>query len=98
MIVGESMALGDLNLTRTSCLECVEKHLGAAWVLLGEVRNGYPYRLLAVGHLHEAEDESQTFPELNRTIRESRKAFQTKGILPDWARLAGLLKQAGAAS
>ena len=29
--------------TRPSCLECVEKHLGAAWVLLAEHRDGYPH-------------------------------------------------------
>lgn len=49
----------ELPVTRPSCLECVEKHLGAAWVLLAEYRDGYPHRLRAIGHLHEAEDESQ---------------------------------------
>lgn len=48
--------------TRTSCLECIEKHLGAAYVLLTETRDGYAHRLRAIGHLHEAEDESQEFP------------------------------------
>ncbi|MDD3588113.1 MAG: hypothetical protein PHQ75_13100 [Thermoguttaceae bacterium] len=42
---------------RSSCLECVEKHLGAAAVLLSEIHNGYSYRFFLIGHLHEAEEE-----------------------------------------
>jgi len=45
-------------ITRPSCLECVEKHLGAAYVLVTESREGYAHRLRAIGHLFEAEDES----------------------------------------
>ena len=41
--------------TRPSCIDCVEKHLGAALVLLTETREGYAYRLRAIGHLFEAE-------------------------------------------
>lgn len=70
---------------RPSCLECAEKHLGAAYVLLAETRDGYAYRLRAVGHLFEAEDESQAWPELHDAIRESRVAFQATGQVPDWA-------------
>ncbi len=33
----------DIPVTRTSCLECVEKHVGAAYVLLTETREGYAY-------------------------------------------------------
>lgn len=74
--------------TRPSCLECVEKHLGAAWVLLAEFRDGYPHRLRAIGHLHEAEDESQAWPQLHNAIREARKAFQREGRMPDFMALA----------
>ena len=64
--------------TRPSCLECVEKHLGAAWVLLAETRDGYPHRLRAIGHLHEAEDESQQWPELhNASARPARRTSAT---------------------
>lgn len=66
--------------TRPSCLACVEKHLGAALVLLTETRVGYAYRLRAIGHLFEAEDESQEWPDL----RAARKAYQAEGALPDW--------------
>lgn len=80
--------------TRPSCLECVEKHLGAAWVLITEHHNGYPHRLLAIGHLHEAEEESQAWPELHAAIRDARKAYQQTGAVPDFEPLAGLLQTA----
>ena len=73
--------------TRASCLECVEEHLGAAYVLLTETRDGYAHRLRAIGHLHEAEDESQEWPELHAAIRAARKAYQTDGTMPDWEAL-----------
>jgi len=77
--------------TRPSCMECVTKHIGAAWVLILEHQNGYPHRLLAIGHLHEAEEESQAWPELHGTIREARKAYQRTGEVPDFERLASLV-------
>jgi len=70
--------------TRPSCLHCVEKHLGAAWVLIAEHQNGYPHRLLAIGHLHEAEEESQAWPKLHTAIREARRAYQQSGQAPDF--------------
>ena len=93
--LADKLRLGPLarlkQVTRPSCLECVEKHLGAAWVLIAEHQNGYPYRLLAIGHLHEAEEESQAWPELNVAIREARKAYQQTGQVPDFERLADLV-------
>ncbi len=74
--------------TRASCAQCIEKHLGAAYVLLTETREGYAHRLRAIGHLHEAEDESQEFGNLHTAIRAARKAFQTDGTMPDWEALA----------
>jgi len=74
--------------TRASCLECIEKHLGATYVLLTETRDGYAHRLRAIGHLHEAEDESQEFVDLHAAIRSARKAYQTDGTMPDWEALA----------
>ncbi len=79
--------------TRPSCLECVEKHLGAAAVLLAEVRDGYAHRLLVIGHLHEAEDESQDWPALHDAIRDGRKAWQADGESPDWNRLGELVEE-----
>jgi hypothetical protein len=73
---------------RPSCIMCTEKHLGAAYVLLTETRHGYAHRLRAIGHLHEAEDESQAWPELHNAIREARKAYQAAGTMPDWDALA----------
>ena len=82
--------------TRASCLECIEKHLGAAYVLLTETRDGYAHRLRAIGHLHEAEDESQEWPDLHMAIREARKAYQADGTLPDWEALAQGVAQTAA--
>lgn len=76
---------------RKSCMECVEKHLGAAAVLIGEVADGYDeHRLRAIGHLHEAADESREWPELHEAIRAARRTYQIKGIQPDFSELAAL--------
>ncbi|MBP8954792.1 MAG: hypothetical protein KBI47_20550 [Armatimonadetes bacterium] len=72
-------------------------HLGAAYVLLAETLDGYAHRLRAIGHLHEAEDESQEWPELHAAIREARKAYQTDGTMPDWESLAGAMARTAAA-
>lgn len=43
---------------RNPCPKCVEKHLAQAVILMQEAENGYPeHKLLAVGHLAEAEAE-----------------------------------------
>jgi hypothetical protein len=83
-----AVAIRVAPVTRPSCLECVEKHMGAAWVLLAEHRDGYPHRLHAVGHLHEAEDESQEWTELHVAIREARKAYQRQEIMSDFNGIA----------
>jgi hypothetical protein len=80
--------------TRASCMECIEKHIGAAMVLLSETKNGYPHYLLAVGHLHEAEEEGQAWPELSATIRAARKELQTSGTVPEWEAIMVPLEQA----
>jgi len=53
-----------------------------------EALDGYAHRLRAIGHLHEAEDESQQWPDLHAAIRAARKAYQTAGTMPDWKTLA----------
>ena len=80
-------------ITRPACLECVEKRLGAAWVLLGEQRDGCATRLRAIGHLFEAEDESQEWPDLHAAIRAARKAYQADGTMPDWPAFEALIGQ-----
>jgi hypothetical protein len=72
------------NPARPSCLECVEKHLGAAFVIASEIHDGYAYHLRFIGHLYEAEDESQEFLKLHEMIRSARKSYQREGIIPDW--------------
>ena len=90
---------------RPSCIECCEKHLGAAYVLLAELndlpdaRRAEPpnlsRRLRAIGHLFEAEDESQEWPEFHAAIREGRKAYQGTGKLPDFEAMAAILASIG---
>ena len=46
-----------------------------------------------VGHLFEAEDESQESPNLRAAIRAARKAYQSDGTMPDWAALEALIGQ-----
>lgn len=79
--------------TRPSCLECVEKHLGAVYVLLAETADGYAHRLRAIGHFHEAEDESQAWPALHTAIRSARKVYQTDGRMPEWEALGKLVQE-----
>ena len=86
---------GTNDLSRPSCLECIEKHLGAAMVLLAEIHDGYAYRLQFIGHLHEAEDESQEWPQLHDLIRQARKTYQQQGVAPDWELLARTMTEAG---
>jgi len=87
----KSPPTGQLPTTRPSCLKCVEKHLGAAWVLITEHQNGYPHRLLAIGHLHEAEEESHAWPALHATIRNARRRYQQLGATPDFKRITEFL-------
>jgi hypothetical protein len=56
------------------------------------VTASYPIRVRAVGHLHEAEDDSQAWPELHDAIRAARKAYQRSGAPPDFAALGSNTK------
>ena len=44
-------------------------------------------RLRAIGHLFEAEDESQKWSALHAAICEARKGYQADGTMPDWEAL-----------
>jgi len=50
-------------------------------------------RFRAIGHMYEAEDESQQWPDLHTAIRQARKAYQIEGTMPDWASLESLIGQ-----
>jgi len=78
-------------ISRPGCLECVEKHIGAAMVILSEIHAGYAYHLRLIGHLHEAEEESQEWDSLFRLIRKARKRYQTDNIVPGWDIIANEL-------
>ena len=68
---------------RPPCLDCVRKHLAQAIVLLQESVQGYPdHRWLAVGHLAEAEAESQgASEEMADLLRDIRKRMEEE---PEW--------------
>ena len=59
-------------------------------------RQGFSPRLRAIGHLFEAGDESQEWPDLHAAIRAARRAFQQTGRMPDFAALAEAARQAAA--
>ena len=65
---------------------------GVAWVLLAEHRDGYAQRLRAIGHLFEAEDESQAWRDLHDAIRDARRAYQKNGRIPDFDALAAIVE------
>ena len=67
-------------MARTSCLDCVRKHIAQASILMDEASLGYPlHKWYAVGHLAEAESESlQQYPELSIKIRECRLSLMNK--------------------
>jgi hypothetical protein len=56
-----------------------------------EVELRFAHRLRAIGHLFEAEDESQEWPELHAVIREAPKRYQAAEQMPDWNGLDGML-------
>ena len=51
-------------------------------------RQGFSRRLRAIGHLFEAEDESQEWLDLHNAIRKARRVYQASGTMPDWDALA----------
>lgn len=77
---------------RDSCIECVEKHVGQAMVLISEIPSGYPIHFLyAIGHLQEAYNESLEYPELSAYLLESRRNYQREGTIPDWEKINELI-------
>ena len=44
-----------------------------------------------MGHLFEAEDEAQEWPELHAAIRDARTRYQAGDEMPDWQALGGML-------
>jgi len=67
---------------RTTCLECVTKHLGQAIILAHEVPDYPNHYMLAIGHLAEAEAESiQLYPEMQQSIREIRLSYMESRVL-----------------
>lgn len=70
---------------RPGCILCVKKHLGQAAVLFQEALQGYPaHRWLAIGHLAEAEAESQELDAgFSTLLRDERKKAEVGDYIPD---------------
>ena len=64
---------------------CVSKHLGQAAVLFQEALQGYPqHRWLAIGHLAEAEAESQEMcPDFSARLRSERRKAEGGDYIPN---------------
>ena len=82
---------------RESCLDCVRKHIAQALILLTESKLGHPeYKWLAVGHLAEAEAESEQkfikFANKIRTVRLSIIEDDYEIVLLDLIKEAGELE------
>lgn len=74
---------------RESCVECVEKHVGAAMVLESEMAKGYRHHFLALHHLREAERIMRMEKaELADEIARQREAFASRGQQANWHGLA----------
>jgi hypothetical protein len=52
-------------------------------------------RKSGIGHLLEAEDEPQEWPDLHGAIREARRAYQQTGKVPDFEAMAAILANVG---
>jgi hypothetical protein len=65
----------EITAPRKVCTKCAKKHVGQAAVLMQEVMYGYPeHRVLAVGHLAEAEAEIMgEYKDLGDAIRRIRE-------------------------
>lgn len=69
------------------CNLCFEKHLGAAYVLLHEVRNGHSEnKIFLIGHLTQAEEEGDR----GDVIRDIRHMVQD-GRLDEAARILDMV-------
>ena len=77
---------------RPTCEMCARKHLGQASDLFQESLQGYPQHLwIAIGHLAEAEAESQSaYPDFAEAVRQERKKAEQGGYIPD---CVGLLRR-----
>jgi hypothetical protein len=81
---------------RESCIQCVEKHVGKALVLHGELLRATDENnvnvglnhLEIIGNLQAALDEAEAWPELWAAIDVAEREYRYKGVGPDWVKLA----------
>ena len=58
-----------------------------------DLRDGDSRLLRVIGHLLEAAEESQEWPELHDAIREARRACQRAGGIPDFEAMAATIAE-----
>lgn len=75
---------------RAKCWDCVEKHIGQAYVLLSELHAHPEYRLLIIGHFAEAEAECPD-PTYAAVAASLRYAMVQRASLPEIADVASTL-------
>ena len=89
-----------------SCILCVEKHVGRAMVAYDELCssdnsgtttgdasiNPYKARILVIGHLGHAIEESYEYTELHSLLHSDERAFRYSCKVPQWAKIVKLIE------
>jgi hypothetical protein len=90
-----------------SCILCVEKHIGRAMVAYDELCssdnsgtaagdaaiNPYKARILVIGHLGHAIEESYEYAELHSLLQSDERAFRYSCKVPQWAKIVKLIEE-----
>lgn len=89
-----------------SCILCVEKHVGRAMVAYDELCssdnsgtttgnatiNPYKSRILVIGHLGHAIEESYEYTALHSLLQSDERAFRYSCKVPQWAKIVKLIE------
>ena len=89
-----------------SCILCVEKHVGRAMVAYDELCssdnsgtttgdaaiNPYKARILVIGHLGHAIEESYEYTALHSLLQSDERAFRYSCKVPQWAKIVKLIE------
>lgn len=90
-----------------SCMLCVEKHIGRAMVAYDELCssdnsgtaagdaaiNPYKARILVIGHLGHAIEESYEYTALHSLLQSDERAFRYSCKVPQWAKIVKLIEE-----
>ncbi len=90
-----------------SCILCVEKHIGRAMVAYDELCssdnsgtttgdaaiNPYKSRILVIGHLGHAIEESYEYTALHSLLQSDERAFRYSCKAPQWAKIVKMIEE-----